>query len=42
MLGSECEIPLQAEIYNNKISYNLPFGETLQIPQRPAKAVASA
>ncbi|MDB6060355.1 MAG: hypothetical protein JWM78_458 [Verrucomicrobiaceae bacterium] len=43
VIGAEMDIPLQAEIYNGKISWNLPFGEKLQLPARPAaKAVASA
>lgn len=39
MLGVECEIPLQAEIYNNRLSFNVPFGQTLSVP---AKAMPAA
>lgn len=47
VLGAEMDVPLQAEIYNGKLSYNLPFGESLQMPQKiaavaPAKAGANA
>lgn len=39
MIGLECDIPLQSEIYNGKLSYNVPFGETIQVPARqPVKA----
>jgi hypothetical protein len=40
-IGAEIEIPLQAEIYNNRISYNLPFGESLQLSARPAPLAAA-
>lgn len=40
VLGAEMEVPLQAEIYNGKLSYNLPFGESLRMPEPISKPVA--
>lgn len=33
-IDAQVDVPLQPELYNGRLSYAFPFGETLQIPAK--------
>lgn len=39
VIGAEMDVPLQPEIYNGKLSWNMPFGQRLKLPARAAAVV---
>lgn len=36
LAGVEIDLPLQVEVYNGRLSYGLPFGETVSVPAKVA------